>query len=252
MRVLVVDDDAEGRVPIEKALVDAGYSVQSAQSGQQALDLFTESVPGALVLDLDLPDLDGAELCRRVRRVDARMPILVISSRDAIEDRIRGLDAGGDFFLAKPCDGKELIARLGALLRRLEPPDEPWQLSFAELRLDASRYALRVDDRCEELTKTEYALLEMFMASPGRLFSPTEIYERVWKAERPDPALLYVYIGYLRRRLRDAGARALIHTVPGHGYVMQDPADPDIATPHGSSSRRSHPAGTTVAKSLRL
>jgi two-component system, OmpR family, response regulator MprA len=224
MQILVVDDDSAARSLVERTLRSAGYEVRSANSGYQALEIVTGSPPGAVVLEPDLPDIDGADVCRQMRRVDRRMPILLISRHDTIGDRVRGLDAGGDSYLGKPFSSRELVARLDALVRRLEKRTaEIRHLTFAEIQLDASRYGVLVGACFEELTKTEYALLEMFMSSPGRLFSPTEIYDHVWGTGRSGTTSLRVYIGYVRRRLRDVGARPLIHTVAGSGYVMREP-----------------------------
>jgi two-component system response regulator MprA len=224
MDVLVVDDDSGARTLIGRSLSYAGYNMRVAASGQQALDLLTIALPDALVLELDLPDIDGGEICRRLRRLDRCLPILVISRLDSVLDRIRGLDAGADSYMPKPFSADELVARLVALQRRLELRNgQVSRLTFAEIELDATRCAVRVADRFAELTKTEYALLAMFMASPGRVFSPSEIHDRVWGSKPPSAAALRVYIGYVHSKLRAVGARSLLHTVAGEGYFLREP-----------------------------
>jgi two-component system response regulator MprA len=222
--ILVVDDDSVARALIGRSLSSAGYEPRTAASGQHALEALTIALPDALVLELDLPDIDGGEICRRLRRLDRRLPILVVSRLVSVADRIRGLDAGADGYMSKPFSADELVARLGALLRRLDGGNgAARRLTFAEIELDATRHGVQVADRFTELTKTEYALLEMFMASPGRLFSSTEIHCLVWGTERPGTEALHVDIGHICSKLRAVGARSLLHTVAGSGYVLREP-----------------------------
>jgi two-component system response regulator MprA len=176
------------------------------------------------VLDIDLPGIDGLEICRRLRRLGSRVPILILTARGAVADRIEGLDVGADDYMVKPCDVAELEARLRALLRRANPDGEPQLLSFAEVRLDAARHGARVEERLVELTNTEYQLLELLMRNPRRVLPHSLIYDRVWGYDfGPASNALRVYVGYLRRKLDQAGARELIHTVRGVGYVLREP-----------------------------
>jgi two-component system, OmpR family, response regulator MprA len=222
--ILVVDDDRALREALRRALALAGYEVQVAQDGEQALELLAQAEPDAVVLDVGLPGIDGLEVCRRVR-LGTRVPILILTARDAVADRIDGLDAGADDYMVKPFDVDELKARLRALLRRANPQGEdPDALSFAEVRLDPDRHGAQVGDSFVELTRTEYQLLELLMRNPRRVLSHSMIYDRVWGYDfGPASNALRVYVGYLRRKLEGAGARQLIHTVRGVGYALREP-----------------------------
>jgi two-component system, OmpR family, response regulator MprA len=224
MRVLIVDDDRSLRDALRRALMLGGYDTVSVASGEEALTQVDHASPDALVLDIGLPGLDGLEVCRRLRDDGNRVPVLVLTARDAIEDRIDGLDAGADDYLVKPFDVGELKARLRALLRRSGTEDAPAALSFDELQLDPARHGVTVRDQFVELTRTEYQLLELLMRNPRRVLTHNLIYERVWGYDfGPASNALRVYIGYLRRKLQDAGARPLLHTVRGVGYVLREP-----------------------------
>jgi two-component system response regulator MprA len=224
MRVLVVDDDRAVRDALRRALTLAGYETSSADLGAQAIELIAQAVPDAVVLDIGLPDMDGLEVCRRVRLLGNRVPILMLTARDAISDRVTGLDAGADDYLVKPFDVEELKARLRALMRRTQSDDEAEELSFAELRLDSERHSAAVGDSFAELTRTEYQLLELLMRNPRRVLPHSLIYEHVWGYDFGAASnALRVYVGYLRRKLEQAGARPLIHTVRGVGYVLREP-----------------------------
>jgi two-component system response regulator MprA len=223
MRILVVDDDRSVRDALRRALTLAGYEVQMAEGGQQALTQVAIGVPDAVVLDVGMPDIDGIEVCRRLRGAGNRVPILMLTARDAIADRIDGLDAGADDYLLKPFDVGELKARLRALTRRAAGAADPAELTFAELGLDPGRHGARIGDRFVELTRTEFQLLELLMLNPRRVLSHSVIYDRVWGYDfGPESNALRVYIGYLRRKLEDAGSRRLIHTVRGVGYVLRE------------------------------
>jgi two-component system, OmpR family, response regulator MprA len=222
--ILVVDDDRALREVLRRTLTLNGFEVQLAEDGEQALESVMRSVPDALVLDIGLPGIDGLELCRRVRRLGNRVPILLLTGRDAVADRIHGLDAGADDYLVKPFDVGELQARLRALVRRASPDGGGQRLSFGELTLDATRHSAQVRDRRVELTRTEYRLLELLMRNPGRVLPHGLIYDRVWGYDYgPTSNAQRVYVGYLRRKLEQAGARQLIHTVRGVGYVLREP-----------------------------
>jgi two-component system response regulator MprA len=227
MRLLVVDDDRALRDVLRRALSLAGYEVRLADSGASALSEVTSAVPDAVVLDIGLPDIDGLEVCRLLRREGNRVPVLMLTARDAVSDRIDGLDAGADDYLVKPFDIDELKARLRALLRRSGSDGGLDGLKFAELTLDSARHGVVVnDEQFVELTRTEYQLLELLLLNPRRVLPHSTIYDRVWGYDfGPTSNALRVYIGYLRRKLEDAGARSLIYTVRGVGYALRDPAE---------------------------
>jgi two-component system response regulator MprA len=224
MRVLVIDDDRSLRDALRRALVIGGYEVHTADGGQHALTQAAATAPDALVLDIGLPDIDGLEVCRRLRRAGNRVPILMLTARDAVADRIAGLDAGADDYLVKPFDVGELKARLRALLRRTGAEDDDAALVFEELRLESSRHGVSVGERFVELTRTEFQLLELLMRNPRRVLPHELIYDRVWGYDfGPASNALRVYVGYLRRKLEEAGARPLIHTMRGVGYALREP-----------------------------
>jgi len=224
MRLLVVDDDRALRDVLRRALSLAGYEVMLAETGAGALAEVAGVVPDAVVLDVGLPDIDGLEVCRLLRREGNRVPVLMLTARDAVSDRIDGLDAGADDYLVKPFDIDELKARLRALLRRAGGEGGTDGLSFADLRIDPARHGVVVGERFVELTRTEYQLLELLLLNPRRVLPHSLIYDRVWGYDfGPTSNALRVYVGYLRRKLEDAGARSLIHTVRGVGYALREP-----------------------------
>jgi two-component system response regulator MprA len=224
MRILIVDDDRSLRDALRRTLVLGGYETVSADWGEEALAQVAVAAPDAVVLDVGLPDIDGLEVSRRLRAAGNRVPILMLTAREAIEDRIDGLDAGADDYLVKPFDVGELKARLRALLRRSGGAGDPDSLRFEELRLDSARHGLSVGEGFAELTRTEYQLLELLMLNPRRVLPHALIYERVWGYDfGPASNALRVYVGYLRRKLEAVGARPLVHTVRGVGYVLREP-----------------------------
>jgi two-component system response regulator MprA len=224
MRVLVVDDDRAVREALRRVLTLAGYELQVAEGGAAAIELVVQSIPDAVVLDLGMPDVDGLEVCRRLRLLGNRVPILMLTAREEVSDRVAGLDAGADDYLVKPFDVDELKARVRALLRRSGPDGDPDELSFAEIRLDSARHGAAVGEAFTELTRTEYQLLELLLRNPRHVLSHSLIYDRVWGYDFGAASnALRVYVGYLRRKLADAGARPLIHTVRGVGYVLREP-----------------------------
>ncbi len=228
MKLLVVDDDRALRDVLRRALTLGGYEVSLAESGGRALSQVTSENPDAVVLDIGLPDIDGLDVCRLLRSEGNRVPILILTARDAVSDRIDGLDAGADDYLVKPFDIDELKARLRALMRRAaaEPADDGDGLRFAELKLDIGRHGVWVGETFVELTRTEYQLLELLMRNPRRVLPHSVIYDRVWGYDfGPTSNALRVYVGYLRRKLEDAGARPLIHTVRGVGYALREPEE---------------------------
>ncbi len=225
MRLLVVDDDRALREVLRRALELAGYEVRLTDSGSGALAEVASAVPDAVVLDIGLPDIDGLEVSRLLRREGNRVPILMLTARDAVSDRIDGLDAGADDYLVKPFDIDELKARIRALLRRSgADSDGQGDLAFNELKLDSARHGVVVGDDFVELTRTEYQLLELLMLNPRRVLPHSTIYDRVWGYDfGPTSNALRVYIGYLRRKLEEAGATSEIHTVRGVGYALREP-----------------------------
>jgi two-component system response regulator MprA len=227
MRLLVVDDDRALRDVLRRALTLAGYDVRLAESGASALAEVAGTAPDAVVLDVGLPDIDGLEVCRLLRREGNRIPVLMLTARATVSDRIDGLDAGADDYLVKPFDVDELKARLRALLRRAHGEgDGDGGLAFEQLRLDPSRHGVWVGESFVELTRTEYQLLELLMLNPRRVLPHSLIYDRVWGYDfGPSSNALRVYVGYLRRKLEDAGGPPLIRTIRGVGYVLREPED---------------------------
>ena len=224
VKTLVIDDDRALRDALRRALAVAGHDVEVAEGGQHGLTQAAATDPDAVVLDVGMPDVDGLEVCRRLRAAGNRVPILMLTARDAIEDRIDGLDAGADDYLVKPFDVGELKARLRALVRRSGAEGETEGISFGCLRLEPQRHGVVVGDAFVELTRTELGLLELMMQNPGRVLTHSVIYDRVWGYDfGPESNALRVYVGYLRRKLEAAGALRLIHTVRGVGYVLREP-----------------------------
>jgi two-component system response regulator MprA len=225
MQVLVIDDDDGVRTAVRRALVLDGHDVLSAESGQAGLDQLAVTSPDAIILDLGLPDIDGMEVCRRLRSTGDRTPVLMLTARDAVEDRVDGLDVGADDYLVKPYDVRELRARLKAIVRRnLEDDDGGQTMRFGELTLDPDLHGVRVGGREIELTRTEYQLLELLMLNPRRVLTSELIYERIWGYDFGLAGnSLRVYIGYLRRKLELNGEPRLIQTVHGVGYVLREP-----------------------------
>jgi two-component system response regulator MprA len=222
VRVLVADDERAVRESLRRALVMEGYEVELASGGREALDSVGNGRADLVVLDVLMPDIDGLEVCRRLRHSGDRVPVLMLTARDAVSDRVEGLEAGADDYLVKPFDLDELIARLRALLRRTLGTDDHDQLRFADLTLDASAHEARRGERRIELTRTEFLLLELFMLNPRRVLSRSLIHERVWGYDfGPASNSLGVYVGYLRRKLEADGEPRLIHTVRGVGYVLR-------------------------------
>ncbi|GAA4410561.1 response regulator transcription factor [Actinokineospora soli] len=228
MRILVVDDDRAVRDSLRRSLQFNGYQVDLAGDGQAALDLVSDSGsrPDAMVLDVMMPRLDGLEVCRRLRGVGDDLPILVLTARDLVSDRVAGLDAGADDYLPKPFALEELLARLRALLRRATPEAGPRTeagLSFADLRMDPGTREVVRGDRPISLTRTEFALLELLLSHPKQVLTRSRILEEVWGYDFPTSGnALEVYIGYLRRKTESEGEPRLIHTVRGVGYVLRE------------------------------
>ena len=222
-RVLVVDDEPPVRDALERALSLEGYTVDLAEDGAQALKKVTTEEPDVVVLDVLMPGVDGLETCRRLRAEGHALPVLMLTARDAISDRVDGLDAGADDYLVKPFALEELLARLRALLRR-SGPEEADVLRFSDLVLDLGAYEARRGERVIDLTRTEFLLLELFMRNPKQVLTRSIIFDRVWGYDfGPSSNSLEVYVGYLRRKTEAGGEPRLIHTMRGVGYVLREP-----------------------------
>jgi two-component system response regulator MprA len=223
VRTLIVDDDSKLREVLRHVLTLEGYEVVTSAGGHQAITMAGECLPDAVLLERDLPDIDGLSVCRRLRRLELRVPILMFAEGGPISDRVSGLEAGADDYMVKPFSVAELQARLRALVRRARLSAEPVPLQFAELQLDATNYGVIVGEQFADLTRMEYRLLELFMRNPDRLLSHSDIHERVWGYDVTDTTKLRVQVGYVRRKLKELGARQLIHTVSRRGYIMREP-----------------------------
>jgi two-component system response regulator MprA len=224
-RVLIVDDEPAVRAALDRALRLEGYEVALAADGREALDRLAETRQDAVVLDVTMPVLDGLEVCRRLRDAGDRTPVLMLTARDAVDDRVAGLDAGADDYLVKPFALKELRARLRALLRRAEPPagEDADVLRFADLTLDRGAWEAHRGPRKLELSRTEFQLLALFLEHPRQVLTRSQIFERVWGYDFGSSSnSLGVYIGYLRRKTEEGGEPRLLHTVRGVGYVLRD------------------------------
>jgi DNA-binding response OmpR family regulator len=223
-RILVVDDDDEIRASVRRGLTAAGFTVVSVADGAAAMREVRDTPPDLLVLDIMLPGLDGLEVVRRLRQADDQLPVILLTARDAVPDRVAGLDAGADDYLVKPFALSELVARIKVRLRRREAGTTA-DLSFADVRLiPGAREAVR-GDRSIALTATEYELLRLFLLNPKQVLSRDRIYERVWGYEFVgESKVIEVYVRYLREKLEAAGEPRLIHTLRGAGYVLKQPA----------------------------
>ena len=224
-RVLVVDDDRAVRESLRRSLEFNGYDVTLAGDGAEALASISGARPDAVVMDVMMPRLDGIEATRALRTAGHDVPILVLTARDAVGDRVEGLDAGADDYLTKPFALAELLARLRALMRRTVQPEEEHEvLSFADLSMEVATREVRRGERLIELTRTEFTLLEMFLRRPRRVLERSFILEEVWGYDFPTTAnSLEVYVGYLRRKTEAEAEPRLIHTVRGVGYVLKNP-----------------------------
>ncbi len=221
MRILVVDDERPVRDALDRALRLEGYDVDLAEDGQDALLSLARRGADAIVLDVLMPVMDGLDTCRMLRRREDRTPVLMLTARHEVSDRVAGLDAGADDYLVKPFALEELLARLRALLRRTTGGDG--ELAFADLTLDQGTREVRRGDRAIELTRTEFLLLELFLRNPRQVLTRDVIFDRVWGYDfGPSSNSLEVYIGYLRRKTEAAGEPRLIHTVRGVGYALRE------------------------------
>lgn len=221
-RILVVDDDASIVAAVRRAFVYEGYRVEIAGDGPSALAACRDSLPDLVVLDGMLPGMDGVEVARRLRAADADLPILMLTARDTIDQRVRGLDAGADDYLVKPFAYEELLARVRSLLRRSSPVERR-RLSFADVAMDLGAHEVRRGRRALDLSTTEYRLLEHFLRNPRVVLDRERLLDAVWDTDGEHASnVVDVYVGYLRRELEAAGEPRLIHTVRGVGYVLRD------------------------------
>jgi two-component system, OmpR family, response regulator MprA len=221
-RILVVDDEPAVQHALSRALALERYEVAQAADGVQALERLAADAYEAIVLDISMPRLDGLEVCRRLRGSGDRTPVLMLTARGEIDDRVAGLDAGADDYLVKPFALRELMARLRALLRRTGEDDDEQLLAFEDLRLDRLAHEAFRGERALQLTRTEFLLLELFLRHPRQVLTRSAIFEHVWGYDFGATSnSLGVYIGYLRRKTETTGESRLLHTVRGVGYVLR-------------------------------
>jgi len=222
VRLLVVDDEASVREALALVLDLSGFEVATAADGREAIRALAIDPPDAVVLDVLMPGLDGLEVCRRMRAIGDRTPVLMLTARTEVSDRVAGLEAGADDYLAKPFAREELVARLRALLRRTGWEGDERLLRFDDLELDPLSHEARRGARTLELTRTEFLLLELLMRHPRQVLSRGSIFDSVWGYDfGPSSNSLEVYVGYLRRKTEAAGEPRLLHTVRGVGYVLR-------------------------------
>ncbi len=228
MKILVVDDDQAVRDSLRRSFIFNGYNVALAVDGQDALEKIASDRPDVAILDVMMPKLDGLEVCRELRSHGDDLPILLLTARDTVSERVAGLDAGADDYLPKPFALEELLARTRSLFRRSTRPsvageDKAEQLEFEDLRLNPETREVTRGDRSISLTRTEFALLELLMSNPRKVLPRDTILEEVWGYDFPTSGnALEVYIGYLRRKTEAEGEERLIHTVRGVGYVLRE------------------------------
>ena len=225
MKILVVDDERAVRESLRRALELEGYEIELAGDGSEALyRLESSGEPDVMILDVLMPGVDGLEVCRRIRGSGSKLPVLMLTARTEVEDRVAGLDAGADDYVTKPFALEELLARVRALLRRTSTEEDGEVLRFADLELDPGTRIVKRGDRDIELTRTEFSLLELFLRNPRQVLSRSVIFERVWGYDFGFGSnSLDVYIGYLRRKTEAGGEPRLIHTVRGVGYALREP-----------------------------
>jgi two-component system, OmpR family, response regulator MprA len=222
-RVLVVDDEPAVRESIERVLRHDGFEVAVASDGREAIRRLAVVRPDVVLLDVLMPQLDGLEVCRRMRDTGDHTPVLMLTARDAVNDRVAGLEAGADDYLAKPFALEELLARVRALLRRSGWEDDRQVLRFSDLQLDPAAHEVARGDRRIELSLTEFLLLELFLHHPRQVLTREVIFDRVWGYDfGPGSNSLEVYMGYLRRKTEAGGEPRLLHTIRGVGYVLKE------------------------------
>jgi two-component system response regulator MprA len=225
MRLLVVDDDPSVREALALVLDLNGFEVTTAVDGREAMRTLSRDTPDAVVLDVLMPGIDGLEVCRRMRATGNRTPVLMLTARAEVSERVAGLEAGADDYLAKPFAREELVARLRALLRRTGWEGDEQILRFEDLELDPLAHEARRGARPLELTRTEFLLLELLLRHPRQVLTRATIFDRVWGYDfGPASNSLEVYVGYLRRKTEAGGEPRLVHTVRGIGYALRSPA----------------------------
>lgn len=221
-RILIIEDEARIAQFIERGLIYEGYRVDVARDGQIGLTIARDNPPDLVILDWMLPGIDGLEVCKRLRAASS-VPILMLTARDNIEDRITGLDAGADDYLVKPFSVDELMARVRALFRRVTPVSRPEILRFADLTLDTGTHRAHRGERAIDLTAKEYELLELFMRNPQQVLTRDVIFDRVWGYDfGGESNIIEVYVRYLRQKTETESEPRLIHTVRGVGYVLRE------------------------------
>lgn len=224
--ILIAEDDRHVREALERILVFEGYRVLVANDGAQALEVVEREHPDGIILDIMMPVVDGLDVCRRLRTRGDHTPILMLTARTDVSDRVAGLDAGADDYLPKPFALEELLARVRALLRRSGDDAGPTTLTFADLRLDLGGRVAHRGDRAISLTRTEFQILELLMRHAGTVLDKMTMYTEIWGYEgETSSKALDVHARYVRRKLEDDGEPRLVHTVHGVGYVLREPID---------------------------
>lgn len=227
MRILLVDDEQALLRSVARSLRFEGYHITPAASGEEALELLEATRPDAVIMDVMMPGMSGLELCSAIRSAGNRLPVLMLTARGEVEDRVAGLDAGADDYLVKPFAYEELLARLRALLRRSVEVSDDQPLTAGPIRLDPSSWQASVAGEPLVLTRTEFALLETFLRHPRQVLTRAQIFDAVWGSDLDESSnSLHVYIGYLRRKLEAQMGDRVIHTVRGVGYTLRLPVCP--------------------------
>lgn len=228
LTILIVEDDPVIGSALVERLNQEGFAPHLVSTGTRAIEFVQHSRPDVVLLDVMLPDAEGFDVCRRLREKSAQLPVIMLTARDAVEDRVRGLDSGADDYVTKPFSFEELIARIRALWRRSKPAKTSTPLQFGALHLDPASMELRIGSRRETLTVREYAVMELFMKRPNEVLSRAEIFENAWdQTYRGNSNMVDVYVNYLRNKTQAEGEPKMIHTVRGKGYCLREPTTSD-------------------------